>query len=325
MKISTKLKFAAWVPGLMTFLVVGTLIVSFIELQQIQNEGSAVMDIRTHITELNHLVFNYIQYHDERPRQQFAGYHRDLTELIAGARVRGSDQQALLDTIRDNNEAMDQLFNQLVASFEYPASDPVQIQETESRLVGLLLQKSYEADISAAKLRRLVDAGIRRNEIITLGFILVIVLIATVPLSYILNRTRLGITTDLKRLNKGAAVIGSGNLDFQIDETNPDEIGELSRDFNRMTSALRSITASKQELEKEIAERKRLEAARFEAEERLRFALDSSQTGAWDLDLIDHTAFRSLEHDRIFGYTELLPNGPMRYFSSMLCRKTGRQ
>ena len=44
-----------------------------------------------------------------------------------------------------------------------------------------------------------------------------------------------------------------------------------------------------------------------ESDERLHFSLETSHTGAWDLDLVDHTAFRSLEHDRIFGYTELLP------------------
>lgn len=44
-----------------------------------------------------------------------------------------------------------------------------------------------------------------------------------------------------------------------------------------------------------------------ENEERLKFALEISHTGAWDLDLTDLTAFRSLEHDRIFGYSELLP------------------
>ena len=44
-----------------------------------------------------------------------------------------------------------------------------------------------------------------------------------------------------------------------------------------------------------------------QSEERLRFALESCQIGAWDIDLEDHTAYRSLEHDRIFGYQELLP------------------
>jgi PAS domain S-box-containing protein len=43
------------------------------------------------------------------------------------------------------------------------------------------------------------------------------------------------------------------------------------------------------------------------SEERLAFALETSRTGAWDMDLVDHTAHRSLEHDRIFGYESLLP------------------
>jgi PAS domain S-box-containing protein len=39
----------------------------------------------------------------------------------------------------------------------------------------------------------------------------------------------------------------------------------------------------------------------------LSFALATLRAGAWDLDLETRTAFRSVEHDRIFGYEELLP------------------
>ena len=54
-------------------------------------------------------------------------------------------------------------------------------------------------------------------------------------------------------------------------------------------------------------ERKKVKEALHKSEERLRFALETSNVGAWDLDLIDQTAVRSIEHDRIFGYTELPP------------------
>jgi two-component system CheB/CheR fusion protein len=64
----------------------------------------------------------------------------------------------------------------------------------------------------------------------------------------------------------------------------------------------------------DISDRKHTEAALHESEDRLRFALEISRTGAWDLDLVDHTAHRSLEHDRIFGYDRLLPQWTYEMF-----------
>ena len=62
-------------------------------------------------------------------------------------------------------------------------------------------------------------------------------------------------------LQAGTVVIGSGNLEFAIEEKRNDEIGDLSRAFNRMTTDLKAVTASKADLEREIAERKRAEEA----------------------------------------------------------------
>ena len=59
----------------------------------------------------------------------------------------------------------------------------------------------------------------------------------------------------------------------------------------------------------DITPRKQAQATLRESEARLRFMLDASQIGDWDLDLRTHpyTAHRSLRHDQIFGYESLLP------------------
>ena len=43
------------------------------------------------------------------------------------------------------------------------------------------------------------------------------------------------------------------------------------------------------------------EEALADSVRRLKFALAMSHTGGWDLDLIDQTTHRTLEHDRILG------------------------
>jgi PAS domain S-box-containing protein len=56
-------------------------------------------------------------------------------------------------------------------------------------------------------------------------------------------------------------------------------------------------------------ERQKIEAVCQESEARLRFVLDSSEIGEWELDLtsVPYQARRSLKHDEIFGYNSLLP------------------
>jgi PAS domain S-box-containing protein len=54
--------------------------------------------------------------------------------------------------------------------------------------------------------------------------------------------------------------------------------------------------------------------ARAEREEFLAYALGTARMGAWELDLSDHTAKRSPEHDRIFGYEHPLPDWTYEMF-----------
>ena len=60
-------------------------------------------------------------------------------------------------------------------------------------------------------------------------------------------------------------------------------------------------------LHEEITERKKAEVALRESEERLNYSLYAADLGAWDLNMVNQTTYRSLKHDQIFGYKTPVP------------------
>ncbi len=303
MKISTKLKFATWIPAIIAVVIVGIQTFSLIDTQKIQTAGNSVRQIRSGITEMNHLVFSYVLYHEDRPKQQFMAEHEALTTIIADTQVGNPDQQRLLDSIRDDNEAIVDLFSQLVTLFEgRTVNGTAQSQADETRLTGLLLTRSYEADNDAALLRGLIDDGIRTTETRSTILIYLALIILTIPLSIVLMRMGRGISSSLSNLSKGAAVIGSGNLDYQIEDESTDEIGDLSHSFNRMTANLKDVTTSKTELEREITERRKLELELAASLQHLNAHIDNSPLGVIEFDSQFRVIRWSKEAELIFGW-----------------------
>jgi hypothetical protein len=79
------------------------------------------------------------------------------------------------------------------------------------------------------------------------------------------------------------------------------------RDENQRSKSILSLT-------RDITERRHAEHELRDSEVRLNLALETNDTGVWELNLLDHTAFRTLIHDRIFGYETLLPNWTYEMF-----------
>lgn len=99
---------------------------------------------------------------------------------------------------------------------------------------------------------------------VTVISIVSLLALIVVAASFLLART---ITLPLARLVAGAAAIGRGHLDQKVGTDARDEIGELSRAFDRMAMELKETTVSLDELERHIRERTfQLEAANKELE-----------------------------------------------------------
>ncbi|MBW2428933.1 MAG: PAS domain S-box protein [Deltaproteobacteria bacterium] len=99
--------------------------------------------------------------------------------------------------------------------------------------------------------------------------LLVIVIVLSIFTAFIVAKS---FSDPIQALQQGAEEIGRGNLDFKVGTDAKDEIGQLGRAFDQMTEKLKAITASRDELNREINERKKAE----ETLRLMKFSLDHS-------------------------------------------------
>ena len=172
---------------------------------------------------------------------------------------------------------MKEAFLKLVSNYENrgSVSNPARPREAEERLAGRILVKTSDALSEAVHLNGLITNEFTSTQRRVSAFVFFLIICTTVPFTIVLIRTMSGITRALALLRKGTEVVSSGNLTHRIGVTARDEIGDLSRAFNLMTGTLRDITVSRDELGKEVEERKRAQEELHEQREWLHITLSS--------------------------------------------------
>ncbi|MEE4265356.1 MAG: ATP-binding protein [Desulfobacteraceae bacterium] len=107
-----------------------------------------------------------------------------------------------------------------------------------------------------------IDASEAYEPATTLRDFVLLLVVAVILLSIILAiMAAKSISDPIQILQKSTEEIGRGNLDFKVGSDAKDEIGQLGRAFDQMTEKLKAITASRDELNREVSERKKAEKA----------------------------------------------------------------
>lgn len=138
--------------------------------------------------------------------------------------------------------------------------------------------------------------------------VLIIVVIVFVLCGMIAFSIAQSISVPIKTLSQGAEIIGSGNLDYKTGSHRKDELGQLSRSIDKMTGDLKKITASRDELNREIAERKRAEEDISRLNEDLKYHVVQLEESNRELDAFSYSVSHDLRSPlrHMAGFMELL-------------------
>ncbi len=249
------------------------------QVNKAREEGAIADSIAQGANELSYLANDYVIYREdqqlERWQTRFDSFSRDVASLD----VATPEQQALVDNIQANTQRLKDVFGSVVATLgnvvpdQPSAIDFSLLQVSWSRLAVQNQALVFEASSLSGLLDNQVDRFQGINN--TINVALVCIFIGYFVVNFLATQRR--VLGSVAHLQAGAAVIGGGNLDFKVDEKKNDEIGDLARAFNRMTDNLKDVTATKTELENEMNERKKAEAAVHLERDKLTGVLNSMQ------------------------------------------------
>lgn len=253
------------------------------QVTKINKQVQVADDVVKGAYQLSYLSNDYL-FHIGETRQnlqwqsKFTALSNDIDRLTA----QSPEEQALVNQIKDNRQRLKEVYSQSVATItqaqetnpEQPVN-PELVQVAWSRFIVQNQGMIFDASLLSKMLKN--DSDRLENVNSTIIFILLgTFLVILITFYFFFNRRIFG---SISTLQEGTRIIGSGDLDYAIGKTSDDEIGSLSEDFNRMTTSLKAVTASKSELEREIARREKAQMRQRESELRFKELFDTVSSG----------------------------------------------
>jgi signal transduction histidine kinase len=230
------------------------------DVRQLNNQGLVAGKIERSVSSLSRVAIDYFLYQEDFQLSRWNSIHASLHSEMSETDLNNAQQQNVINLIDDDLHGLNETFNAVVSYLQAaPRNVSVRIEPKFQFIWSDMGTKSEKLASDASQLSLLINEQTRQTQMTNTLLILSLVvtfgaLLATV-LIIVFQRTLKGVT----ELQKGIDTIGSGNLNYIIQTRRHDEISELSHSFNEMTAKLKTVTASKADLEKEIAERKKAE------------------------------------------------------------------
>ncbi len=263
MKIKNRLYMSAGISIVLVVILVSLVFVTSGRIAEENEKHLLLMNVYESVSELDIVTYDYLLHRKERMEYQWNIKHGSLGKILDELA-----KEERLKSIRADYATLGNLFSQITAHYEerqkYIREGASQkkidaITGLEERLVAQLLITSHSIITDASRLAEEAHTKATEAQRVAsnLTVILMIVLaIAITTSSLIIARS---ISKPLYELTKGVEIIGKGGLEHKVEVKSKDEFGQLAAAFNKMTESLKKVTASRDELDREVTVRKRAE------------------------------------------------------------------
>ena len=318
MRIKTRLQITT-IFTITVALVIGSIL--FFATQEVNEaikKNRAANEIIRGMFELNILTNEYLMHGEERAKTQWQLKHDSLRKLLKEEEFKNPEEMVLSKRMRENHESLKTTFFQMFSNYKGYGDEKggvcQELMDTKSRA---MVSYAYQlAAISSAR----VAASQQKAYLLVVLFVLMMAVVAA-AVSFLINR---GVVKPIGKLHEGTEIIGSGNLNYKVGTMAKDEVGQLSRAFDRMTIQLKESFTG---LRKEITERKRAEEALRLASAYNRSLIEASLDPLVTIGPEGKVTDVNAATEKVTGHSrkELIGTDFMDYFSEPEKAKTGYQ
>ncbi len=260
MKIKNQLRISILAFSIILVIIAGSIIFTQQQTAQLEVQETLAHDIQTRASNLAYISNDYFQNKQTADltawENQYSGILNDLSQL----KSTNAEQTKLINNVKVDAQSSNSIFNESVAYI-------LSIPQNESGVVHPVLKTnanrmSVQTQALAFDAQQLSQSI--RSQVDQASFANLILIVAALGLfgAYFITNYLITYRKTLKsisELQSGIAEIGSGNLDYSLRVDKKDEIGEVSIAVNQMAANLKTVTASKADLEREMSERKKAE------------------------------------------------------------------
>lgn len=262
MKLRTQFLFGSGILIVVLVIMAALVISTRAQLAALGRQHELADSVQQQANDLAYASSGYLLYGDQVLRDRWASLYSSFARAVDRLEPATMEDAALVNSIEVNARRLRQVLTDVAAATDTSGESVAETSSVLEVSLSRLDVQNRQIVFGASRLERSLedqaDRAMLVGNVVVFAMMGLFGLILLAGYFTMYRRTITGITA----IGAGTAAVGRGELDYLIPADRRDELGDLSRSFNAMTTDLKQITASKSELESEIAERRRGEAER---------------------------------------------------------------